>query len=181
MLKRWIAIAGSLLNTKIGEEIELDYIKKMICNTYDNNVEDIANRSQTLVFYGDVTNVSSLDYRDIDSKTECVKSVRKRVNRLLTINEKSNIDLLKRNLNPRFYELKNYCFRAFDLASIYCLLRFHGGSNKLFVDELKRIKPRMKITDINVVFEDSNSERERIMQLLLDALTNEKLPEKINL
>ena len=181
MLKRWIAIAGSLLNTEIGEEIELDYIKKMICNTYDNNVADIANRSQTLVFYGDVTNVSALDYRDDDKKTECVISVRKRINRLLNINEKSYFDLLNKGLNPRDNALKYYCFRAFDLASIYCLLRFHGGSNQLFIDELNRINSNMKISDIKVVFKDANPQRERIMILLLDALSKKTLPEKITL
>ncbi len=181
MLKRWIAIAGSLLNTEDGEEIELDYIKKMICNTYENNLEDMANRSQTLVFYGDVTDVSSLDYRDDIPENDCAVSVQKRINRLLNINDKSSYDLLNRNLNPREPDLKYYCFRAFDLASIYCLLRFHGGSNSLFIDEMKRKNSKMKIDDIRVSFENANPEREKIMKLLLQALNNKSLPEKIEI
>ena len=180
MLKRWIAIAGSLMNTEDGEEIELDFIKKMICNPYENNIADLANRSQTLVFYGDVTGVSSLDYRDDASETKCDNAIRKRVNRLRNINDESYFTLLNKNLNPRENELKNYCFRAFDLASIYCLLRFHKGNNKMLVEELKKGKPSLKIRDVRITFENANAERERIMKSLLNALSNERLPEFIN-
>lgn len=179
MLKRWLAISGSLLNTEAGEEIELDYIKKMICNPKENNLEDLANRSQTLVFYGDVPDVSALDYRDDNPSTVCATAIRKRINRLLNINDKASYELLNSELNPRELALKSYCFRAFDLASIYCLLRFHYGSNKLFVEELRRLNPKLKIKDIRVIFENANPEREKIMKLLIDALSNKTLPEKI--
>lgn len=179
MLKRWIAIAGSLLHTKDGEEIELDYIKKMICFTYkDHNIADEAHRSQTLCFYGDVNGVSALDYRDINPETECNISIKKPINRLVSINNKESISLLKKNLNPRDSDLKIYCSRAFDLASIYCLLRFHGGKNELFINGLKQAN-NCKIDNITVNFENANPEREKIMKLLLNALKQPVLPDKI--
>lgn len=179
MLKRWLAIAGSLLNTKDGEEIEIDYIKKMICKPYTDNIEDLANRSQTLVFYGDETKVSALDYKDENPETPCNNSIKKRINRLLYINDKKSFKLLDKGLNPRDPELKYYCFRAFDLASIYCLLRFHGGSNSLFIEELESHEPKLKVKGIRVSFENANPEREKIMKLLLEALTSSSLTEKI--
>ena len=182
MLKRWIAISGSLLHTKDGEEIELDYIKQMICYPYGtNNIADEVNRSQTLIFYGDVRGVSVLDYKDDNQETKCTISVKKRINRLLNLNNKDSFSLLSKKMNPRESDLKYYCFRAFDLASIYCLLRYHGGSNKLFIDELKKIKKNLKVQDIRVVFKDANPERERIMKLLLEALCKDTLPDRIYL
>lgn len=181
MLKRWLAIAGSLLHTKDGEEIEIDYIKKMICNPYTDNIEDLANRSQTLVFYGDVIKVSALDYKDENPETPCNNSIKKRINRLLYINDKKSFKLLDKGLNPRDPELKYYCFRAFDLASIYCLLRFHGGSNSLFIEELESHEPKTKVKDIRVSFKNANPEREKIMKLLIEALSSNSLPEKIDM
>lgn len=181
MLKRWIAIAGSLLNTKDGEEIEIDYIKKMVCSTYTDNIADLANRSQTLVFYGDVTSASGLDYRDDIQETECKISIKKRVNRLRNINEDSNDDLLNRGLNPRDDELKYYCFRAFDLSTIYCLLRFHQIKNDILVKYLAEGDNPMTISEIKVTFANANSERENLLIALKDALSNEILPDKIDL
>ena len=181
MLKRWVAIAGSLLNTKDGEEIEIDYIKKMVCNRYTNNIDDLANRSQTLVFYGDVTSTSGLDYRDEEPDTKCSISIKKRINRLRNINDDSSYHLLARNLNPRDKDLKFYCFRAFDLASIYCLLRFHKGKNDMIVEELSKGEKPLKISDIRVEFEEANPEREALLIALRNALSKEILPDKIDL
>ncbi len=158
MLKRWIAVSCSLLHTPVGEEIELDYINNMIKD--DNNIYDLANRSETLVYYNDIKLVSSLEFRDNKEITKInpVNSIKKRLNRLSRTND--NDDLLIQQDDPKRNDsLRNYCFRAFDLSTIFCLLRKH----KNYISELS-IEDKNIIKNVKIKFRNANIKREELLE-----------------
>ena len=90
VLKRCCAISASFLG---GEKIEIDYVKHML-SFYDYNEHyDLANRSHTLLFYGDVKNKNIFNFRDDNIVTPYENAFKKR----------SVITGLLVNLNQFFY------------------------------------------------------------------------------
>ena len=111
VLKRCCAISSSFLG---GEKIEIDYVKHML-STPDSDY-DLANRSHTLLFYGDVKNTSIFDFFDNKQGSPCERAFQKRISRLAyTLPE--NIDCMEGKIK------KKYFFRLFDLATIYTFMR----------------------------------------------------------
>lgn len=118
VLKRCCAISASFLALV---EIEVDFIRKMTGivdeKEYDYHF-DLANRSHTLLYYGDYpfsTN-SEFNFRDRPSYY-CYKACRKRMHHLKGINEKITLT----GMNKK--ELRLHRFRLFDIATLYCFSR----------------------------------------------------------
>jgi len=117
VLKRCCAISSSFL---CGYDIEMDYVEKMLDwrhKQYQPNF-DLANRSHTLYFYGDIVNDNDIfGYIDREANCSCDKALHKRINRLSQINDKTDID----DMTDK--ELRKYCFRLFDIATIYTFIK----------------------------------------------------------
>ncbi len=116
VLKRCCAISSSFLG---GYTIEMDYVSRMLDwnSLYDKNY-DLANRSHTLYFYGDIINEDDIfGYIDNTADCSCDKAIHKRINRLSEINGISDIG----NMKPK--ELRKYYFRLFDIATIYTFIK----------------------------------------------------------
>lgn len=123
ILKRCCAISASFLGLY---DVEIDYIRKMtgILDDKEYNIYyDLANRSHTLLYYGDVhvPPADELSFRD-NSEYSCQKACRKRLNHLREINRHIAIN----QMNAK--ELRWYSFRLFDIATLYCftLNRMHA-------------------------------------------------------
>lgn len=113
VLKRCCAISSSFIG---DEEIEIDYVSQMLpeFNKEYNRYYDLANRSHTLLFYGDV-NGDIYNFRDDDITICYERAFGKRIKRL-------QIDLpdIIDKMDPK--QKKKYYFRLFDLATIYTFL-----------------------------------------------------------
>ena len=85
VLKRCCAISCSFLGS---EQIELDYIMKMLpFNKFGENANyipdyDLANRSHTLLFYGDITKTNIFDFKDDATNNPYSLAFSKRIERL---------------------------------------------------------------------------------------------------
>ena len=167
VLRRCCAISCSFLG---AENIELDYVKKMLpCNAFGVNQQylpnyDLANRSHTLLFYGDVTNTSIFDFKDDATNNPFARAFSKRINRL-----KDNLPTNVYKMNQK--QKKKYYFRVFDLATIYT---FMFNRQKCLTDEDLEI-----VNSTKVYFVGASSERNEIMrelQALIINLNNELKP-----
>ncbi len=135
VLKRCCAISSSFL---AGENIELDYVERMLPflnNTYNANY-DLANRSHTLIFYGDVIGKTIYNFKDDDKCISCHNAFDKRITRL---SKKLPTDISKMDGKTK----KQYFFRLFDLATIYTFM--YNRSKRLSFKE-KRIVSKCFIT-----------------------------------
>ena len=114
VLKRCCAISSSFIG---GEEIEIDYVRHML--PYDKNnykkEYDLANRTHTLLFYGDVRSRDLFSFRDEDPALPYNRALEKRIQRL-SIKLPKDISGMSRK------EKKKYYFRLFDLATVYTFL-----------------------------------------------------------
>lgn len=149
-LKRCCAISSSFIG---GEKIEIDYVKHMLPYDKDNYDEkyDLANRTHTLLFYGDVTGSNIFNFIDDDPNQCCDKAFKKRIDRLsfhlpkdvVTMDEKSR---------------KKYYFRLFDLATIYTFMK--SRNIKLKQGELDIVQK------CEVDFEGASEERTALMKII---------------
>lgn len=118
ILKRCCAISASFIGL---HEIEMDYIRKITgipdASEY-NQYYDVANRSHTLLYYGDytVSKDDELMFRDAPEKSSC-KACRKRLNHLQELFDCSDVKLMNNK------QLRWYRFRLFDIATIYCFAK----------------------------------------------------------
>ena len=127
VLKRCCAISSSFL---AGENIELDYVEHMLPflnDTYNVNY-DLANRSHTLLFYGDVIGKTIYNFKDDDKCISCHNAFDKRITRL---SKKLPTDISKMDKKTK----KQYFFRLFDLATIYTFM--YNRSKRLSLKEKK--------------------------------------------
>ena len=150
VLKRCCAISSSFL---AGENIELDYIEHMLPflnNTYNANY-DLANRSHTLLFYGDVIGKTIYSFKDDDKCISCHNAFDKRISRL---SKKLPTDISKMDGKTK----KQYFFRLFDLATIYTFM--HNRSKRLSFKE-KRI-----VSKCFVAFKGASKKRLEWMLLI---------------
>ena len=115
ILKRSCAISSSFIG---GEYIELDYVKHML-NFSPYNYKpayDLANRSHTLIYYGDVPNSDIFHFKDNAAENSWTYARTKRIERLAyPLPDKIS------DMNAK--ERKKYYFRMFDIATIYTFLR----------------------------------------------------------
>ena len=159
VLKRCCAISSSFLSQ---EEIELDYVKQMLdfLPNYNANY-DLANRSHTLLFYGDVPNVGIFQFQDNVITYAYQKAFAKRIARL-SQNLPTNLDEMQTRQTKR-----TYLFRLFDLATIYTFVSFKG--HLLTPEQLQVIQK------CNVHFDGASAERINLMQTIKDKLLEQKL------
>lgn len=155
VLKRCCAISSSFLGS---EEIELDYIRKMLplnhlgvnaayCPNYD-----LANRSHTLLFYGDITRATIFDFKDNATNNPYSRAFKKRIKRL-ELDLPEDISLMDRKQKKKYY------FRVFDLATIYT---FMFNRKKALSDEEHKI-----ISNTRIYFIGASDARNQIMNDLL--------------
>ncbi len=114
ILRRCCAISSSFL---ASEKIELDYVNHMLpfrSANYDPNY-DLANRSHTLLYYGDVTQNTIFTFWDDDPNIKCSNAFRKRIKRL-----EATLPESVANMNDK--QKRTYLFRLFDLATIYTFM-----------------------------------------------------------
>lgn len=165
VLKRCCAISCSFLGS---EQIELDYVKKMIPynkfgknNNYISNY-DLANRSHTLFFYGDVIKTSIFDFKDEATNNPFSLAFSKRIERL-QFDLPDDVAMMDKKQKKKYY------FRVFDLATIYTFMfnRQRALSNKE-LDTVNKAK---------VHFIGASDERNDFMQEMVDLIKhlNEKL------
>ena len=150
VLKRCCAISSSFL---AGEKIELDYVERMLPflnNTYNANY-DLANRSHTLLFYGDVIGKTIYNFKDDDKCISCHNAFDKRITRL---SKKLPTDISKMDEKTK----KQYFFRLFDLATIYTFM--YNRSKRLSFKE-KRI-----VSKCFVAFNGATQKRLECMLLI---------------
>lgn len=158
VLKRCCAISCSFLGS---EQIELDYVKKMIpCNKSGVNNSyvpdyDLANRSHTLLFYGDVVKVNIFEFRDDATNNPFALAFAKRIKRLKT-------DLPEYVNAMDKGQKKKYYFRLFDLATIYT---FMFNRRKPLTDEELKI-----VSKTRVQFIGASDERNSLMQEILNLI-----------
>ncbi len=153
VLKRGCAISASFIES---ERIELDYVTHML--DYSNNYNpyyDLANRSHTLLFYGDVSNNSLFSFTDNDTTISCDKAFSKRIERL-SLSLPNSISSMDEKTK------KKYLFRVFDLATIYTFMV--NRKQKLTNDQLKII------TNCQVSFSGASNERIDLMTKLKDKI-----------
>ncbi len=160
VLKRCCAISCSFLGS---EQIELDYVNKMIpCNQLGKNPNyilnyDLANRSHTLLFYGDVIKTNIFDFKDDATNNPFALAFSKRIERLqFELPE----DIAQMNKKQK----KKYYFRVFDLATIYT---FMFNRQKALSDEELKI-----VSSTKVHFIGASDERNSLMHELLDLILN---------
>ena len=154
VLKRCCAISASFLS---AEQIELDYVEQMLnfLPTYNPNY-DLANRSHTLLFYGDVPNVGIFQFQDNIITYAYQKAFAKRIARL---SNHLPTDLSQMQ-SPKVK--RTYLFRLFDLATIYTFVSFKGHT--LTADELQIVQ------NCNVCFDGASKERNSLMKLIKDKI-----------
>ncbi len=115
LLKRGCAISSSFIGR---EEIELDYVKHMLPYRAEyEQIYDLVNRSHTMVFYNDVkVDRDILSFRDENPKIPCSNALVKRIDRL-----GRKLPHYLASFDSKQYKI--YCFRLFDLATIYTFLK----------------------------------------------------------
>lgn len=147
VLKRCCAISSSFT---ANEEIELDYVNHMLPfqqKDYDINY-DLANRSHTLLFYGDVASNDIFQFVDDNSIVEFKNAFKKRIDRL-------SLELPQKVSDMNDKQKKKYLFRLFDLATVYTFM--YNRKKKLSDEEYRIIKNTL------VEFEGAGSERNNMM------------------
>lgn len=162
VLKRCCAISASFLAVS---DVEIDFVRKMtgvIEETEYCPYYDLANRSHTLLYYGDyiVTTTSELDFRDHPS-FNCHKAFKKRLDHLKQIN---NIPSLF-DMNNK--ELRWHGFRLFDIATIYCFSknRKDSGADVWRLTGLTRDDVKLLKT-FKASFEGEKPERASLIEIL---------------
>lgn len=103
VLKRCCAISASFLG---AEKIEIDYVEHMLppqslFPDYNSN-HDLANRSHTLLFYGDITNQSIFCFQDTDPSQSCDKAMRKRLSRLAKLDSEEDVTRMNKKSKKSF-------------------------------------------------------------------------------
>ena len=155
VLKRCCAISSSFLGS---EQIELDYVKKMlprnklgVNDSYISNY-DLANRSHTLLFYGDITKADIFSFKDDATNNPFSLAFSKRIERL-------RLDLPEQVNSMDNKQKKKYYFRVFDLATIYT---FMFDRKRVLTDEEYRIVSRTRVH-----FVGASEERNELMNDML--------------
>lgn len=149
LIKRGCAISASFLGHEI---IEIDYVNHMLeyKNTYDY-LYDLANRSHTMLFYGDISDQYSL----FEFKDECIRpcrnSIEKRINRI-------QMQLVSDYPKDDIRMNKKYYFRLFDLATIYSFVASRRGGEVLNDNE------KAIINGCFIDFKNASAERKELMQ-----------------
>ncbi len=153
IFKRGCAISASLIG---AEEIEIDYVRQMLnFGEYAENYKpdyDLANRSHTIIFYGDIKSQQSVfEFRDQNTSISCKNSIEKRIKRLSDNPKDKTQSITKLDYNSR----KKYYFRLFDLATIYTFIQNRGGRilndnqyktiENCFVDYVDQSEKRYKL------------------------------------
>lgn len=149
LFKRGCAISSSIAEDS-DVEIEIDYVKHMLDFCDYNVTYDLANRSHTIVFYGDINKDRSLfEFKDQACSVHPTKSIEKRIARLSNMIPDSLYGLKGK-------ERKTYGFRLFDLATIYT---FICSRNDLVIspEQIEIIR------SCRVCFEGQPKEREQLM------------------
>lgn len=126
VLKRCCAISASFLGIC---RIELDYVCKMTgcfdSVDYDSYF-DTANRSHTLLYYGDYSVPIALELQFRDKPNfNCRKACRKRLNHLRELNTQVSL------VGMSSKELRWHRFRLFDIGTLYCFAnnrKTNGGN-----------------------------------------------------
>lgn len=154
VLKRCCAISSSLLGK---EKIEIDYVQHMLpCDKENYNINyDLANRTHTLIFYGDITGSDIYKFIDDDPKQSCEKAIKKRMDRL-SVSLPESVAMMDER------EKKYYYFRLFDLATIYTFKenrKFEIGKKDLNI-----------IKGCNVVFGGASDKRTNLMKKIKEQL-----------
>lgn len=138
ILQRWSAIGASWLANEIGgDEIEINYIEKMLANPGDKNPYDFANRSNTLLYYGDVKYGDIFTFVDINKNIDWNIAGEKRLGRLKHL---VNLNILTTTptTSNEITAIKDYRFRAFDLATIYTFLLSRLNTVHDFAEKYKK-------------------------------------------
>lgn len=149
VLRRCCAISSSFMG---GEKIELDYVSHMLPfyqDAYDRNY-DIANRSHTLLFYGDVPNDTIFSFHDEHGYVKWDHARKKRIQRLST-----ELPSAIQSMNPK--QKKQFYFRLFDLATIYTFL-YSRPSHHLTTKEINIIK------NCKIEFSDQSTSRANLLR-----------------
>ena len=158
VLRRCCAISSSFLG---AEEVELDYVNKMLpYNKTGKNLcyipnYDLANRSHTLLFYGDIVKANTFEFKDEATNNPFSLAFSKRIERL-EISLPESIGAMDKK------KLKKYYFRVFDLATIYT---FMLNRNRALTDGELKI-----VSNTRVSFIGASDERNNIMQDMLDLI-----------
>ncbi len=165
VLKRCCAISSSFL---ANEKIELDYITHMLPFLEKNYIKeyDLANRTHTLLFYGDIINKNIFNFRDEDPMETCKNAFHKRIERLST-----DLPTQIKDMNKK--ETRKYFFRLFDLATIYT---FMHNRNRVLTSDEYRIVSNCFIDFVGASTERKNMMTEIKKQILI---LNQKLKESI--
>lgn len=149
LLKRGCAISASFYGF---EDIEIDYVEKMLSEEDEYKDYDLANRSHTMLFYKDVKDNRTLfEFKDLDYSISCQNSIYKRINRL---SEKLDNEYPK----PNVKENKKYYFRLFDLATIYTFAKTRP------VDSIFSESDKAIIRNCFVDFDKASPKRRELMQ-----------------
>lgn len=116
VLKRCCAISSSFLG---GYATELDYVTKMLDWRAEYDAQyDLANRSHTLYFYGDIVNDNDIfGYIDTAADVRCDKALHKRISRLNELYDCDDVAAMTDAQRRKYY------FRLFDIATIYNFIR----------------------------------------------------------
>lgn len=162
LFKRGCAISSSIAED-FNVEIEIDYVKHMLDFCTHDPTYDLANRSHTIVFYGDINTGRSLfEFKDQACTVHPTKSIDKRIARL------SN------QIPDSLYELKGkdrkiYGFRLFDLATIYSFIISRNGEDSK--DKIELSPEQISIIKrCRVCFKGQPKEREELMMEIRDRI-----------
>lgn len=164
VLKRCCAISCSFFGE---EKSELDYVKRMLpinnSGKKSNYIPyyDLANRTHTILFYGDVSGVNIFNFRDNETSTPFACSFSKRIERL-------HVELPENITYMNNQQKKTYYFRVFDLATIYTFM--YNRRRALSATELRIV------SCARIKFEGASDARNNVMkelQALIIQLNNE--------
>ncbi|MBE6848091.1 MAG: hypothetical protein E7503_08215 [Ruminococcus sp.] len=164
VLKRCCAISSSFLG---AEKIEIDYVEYMLpphslFPKYNSN-HDLANRSHTLLFYGDVTNQSIFCFQDTDPSQSCDKAMRKRLSRLAKLDSEDDVTQMDKKSKKTFY------FRLFDLATVYTFLYSRKDCEGVIQLQSADIQTLKKC---KVDFQKASQERIELMKKIKQEIIN---------
>lgn len=163
ILKRWSAIGASWLASELGgDEIEIDYIEKMLKEPGDNNYYDFANRSNTLLYYGDIKSCNILTFADTNTRSDWSNAGEKRLKRLQHALDSNILKNTPVSADEKS-AIKYYRFRAFDLATIYTFLLSRKKQYKDFTDRYKKYYDTINALELQYASPDNADEERKSM------------------
>lgn len=164
-LKRWIAVGESYSG---GTVCELDYIRRAFEGA-TNNPYDLANRSYTLIYYGDASG-GLLSFRDLDLRQGYEKAITKRWNRLL---KKTKFTKPIPLFEPNEGAIKASRFRPFDLITVYTFYR--SRSLKMSREQIEIIR-KLDFSYFNYVQTNGAKEVAEFLHTVRERMLNELSP-----